>query len=175
MSEALDYKIQNDQEVEETLEEVIVLDDTSAEMMVQRIREADEQYNRMEAWYAHQLQKAAEIHDRTVEWATRNLQGYLGIVPAKHTATETKYELPGATLVLKKQQPKYDVDSGKMVPWLKENGLGEFVKVKEEAAWGELKKTLTKAPDGTYVTEDGEVPPGLTVTQRPDEFQVKLK
>ena len=32
-----------------------------------------------------------------------------------------------------------------MVPWLKENGLGEFVKttVTEKAAWGELKKTLT--------------------------------
>lgn len=171
MSEALETTL------EEGLEEVIVLDDTSAEMMVQRIKEADEQYDRMKAWYEHQLQKAKEIHDNTVEWAKRNLQGYLGIVPARQTATETKYELPGATLVLKKQQPKYDVDNAEMVPWLKENGMGDFVKttVKEEAAWGELKKTLIKAPDGTYVTEDGEVPPGLTVTQRPDEFQVKLK
>lgn len=171
MSEALETTL------EEGLEEVIVLDDTSAEMMVQRIKEAEEQYDRMKAWYEHQLQKAKEIHDNTVEWAKRNLQGYLGIVPARQTKTETKYELPGATLVLKKQQPKFTVKDDEMVPWLKENGLGEFVKttVTEKAAWGELKKTLTQTPTGEYTTEDGEFIPGLTVTQQPDEFQVKLK
>ena len=123
------------------------------------------------------MQKAKEICDNTVEWATRNLQGYLGIVPARQTKTETKYELPGATLVLKKQQPKYDVDDATMVPWLKENGMAEFVKTKveEKADWSELKKALTKTPTGEYTTEDGEFLPGLTVTQRPDEFQVKLK
>lgn len=162
-------------EDQEELEDVIVLDDASAVMMVDRIREANEQYDRLESWYKVQLQKAKEIRDRTVAWAERSLQGYLGIVPARKTKTQKAYDLPGAQLLLKHQQPKYEVDDAVMVPWLKENELADYVVTKETAAWGELKKALVKGPTGEYFTKDGEVIPGLTVTQRPDEFQVKLK
>lgn len=160
---------------QEELEEVIVLDDASAMMMVDRIREANEQYNRLESWYKVQLERAKTIRDRTVAWAERSLQGYLGIVPARETKTQKAYDLPGAQLLLKHQQPKYEVNDAVMVPWLKDNDLAGYVVTKETAAWGELKKTLVKGPTGEYFTQDGEVIPGLTVTQRPDEFQVKLK
>ena len=62
-----------------------------------------------------------------------------------------------------------------MVPWLEKNGLTDYVKVEKKAAWGDLKKTLTKTATGEFVTEDGEFIPGLTVTPRPDAFQVKIK
>jgi len=160
---------------QEDLEEVIILDDASAVMMIDRIREANEQYDRLESWYKVQLEKAKAIRDRTIAWAERSLQGYLGIVPARETKTQKTYDLPGAQLLLKHPQPKYDIDDEVMVPWLKENGMTDYVITTESVAWGELKKTLVKGPTGEYFTEDGEVIQGLTVTQRPDEFKVKLK
>ena len=175
MSELL--KEENLELEEDELEDAIVLDDPSAEMMIARIQEANDQFDRLAEWYKHQLEKAKAIRDRTIEYATRSLQGYFGMVPYKQTKTQKTYELPGATLVLKHQEPKYEVDDKAMVPWLEKNGMTDSVKtnVEKTAAWGELKKVLTKTQDGNYVTEDGECLPGLKVTQRPDDFQIKLK
>ena len=174
MTEAIDERLEEEAQ-DENLEEVAILDDASAMMMIDKIREANDQFERLEAWYKVQLERAKALRDRTVSWAERSLQGYLGMVPARETKTQKAYDLPGAQLILKHQQPKYETDDAVLVPWLKENGLTDYVITKETAAWGELKKTLVKGPTGEYFTADGEVIPGLTVTQRPDEFQVKLK
>lgn len=173
MSEALEKNIRVDENPEEEtdLEEVAVLDDASAEYLLRRIAEADEQYDRMVAWYKQQAEKAKQIHDRTVEWATRSLRGYLDLVPAKQSATQRKYELPGGTLLLKKQQPEYETADEKLVPWLKENGMTDMIKVTEKAKWGDLKKELKLTPDGTeMMTADGEVVPGIKVIQRDPVF-----
>lgn len=174
MTEAIKENIM--EEEEEQLEEVIVLDDASAEYLLRRIKEANEQFERMKAWYSHQLEKAKAICDRTVAWAENSLRGYFNMVPTKDTKTQKKYELPGGTLILKAQQPKFEVDDEKLVPWLKENGAAEYVNVKESANWEELKKQVQLAPDGTgVVNADGEILPGITVEEREPVFQVKVK
>ena len=171
MSEAL--TIDNE---EEELEVVAVLDDASAEMLLKRIREANDQYEKMEAWYAFQLDKAKQLRDRTVEWAERSLQGYFDMVPTKNAKTQRSYELPSGKLTLKAQQPEYERDEDTLIPWLKENGLSEMIKVKETANWAELKKALRESPDGTtMMTTDGEIVPGIKVTQRDPKFTVTLK
>lgn len=159
-------------EEDETLQEVACFDDSSAEYLLRRIREANEQYERMEAWYERQLGKAKEIRDRTVAWAERGLRAYLEMIPAaKRTKTQISYELPGGKLTLKKQAPEYERDEAALVPWLKQNGLTDLVKVKESANWAELKKTLKEGPDGaSMVTEDGEIVPGVKVIQREPKF-----
>lgn len=169
MSEArmLDDEMENQDE----LQDVACFDDASAEYLLRRIREANDQFDRMEAWYAHQLQKAMEIRDRTVAWAERGLRAYLDMVPAKRTKTQISYELPGGKLVLKFQAPEYERDDAALVPWLKKNGMAELVKVKESANWAELKKTLKEGPDGgTMITEYGEIVPGVKVIQREPKF-----
>ena len=162
-------------EEEEQLQEIAVFDDASAEMLLRRIREANDQYEKMEAWYAFQLEKAKTIRDRTVEWAERGLRAYLDMVPAKRTKTQISYELPGGKLTLKQQAPEYTRDDEKLVPWLKGNGMTELVKVKESANWAELKKHLSEGPDGTMITEDGEIVPGITVEHREPKFTVDTK
>ena len=170
MSEA--RKIELD---EEDLQEVAIFDDDSAEYMLRRIREATEQYERMEAWYTHQLEKCREVRDRTVAWAENNLRGYLDMVPAKATKTQRSYELPGGKLVLKHQAPKFETKDEELVPWLKAN-RPELVKIKESSDWENLKKELKISPEGTsMVTEDGEIVPGITVTPREDKFTVTIK
>ena len=178
MSEARDL---SREELEEVLEdgeempEVTVLDDASAEMLMDRIRWADEQYARMENWYAKQLEKAKEIHDRTVGWAERELRAYFDMVPKKRTKTQESYDLPSGKLVLKEQQPKYSTKDEELVPWLKANKMTDLVKIKEEANWAELKKQLKVGPDmKSMVTEDGEVVPGVTVEVRMPKFEAKL-
>ena len=178
MSEAMKIELYEDLEAsdeDQEQEEVAVFDDTSAEMLLDRIRWANQQYERMEAWYKKQLEKAAAVRDRTVAWAERGLRDYLGMVPAKKTKTQISYELPGGKLVLKDQGPKFDTNDAELVPWLKQNSP-DLVRVKEEANWAELKKTLTIGPDGkSMVTEDGEIVPGIKVEPREPKFSVTLK
>ena len=169
MSEAINEILE---EEEEQLEQVAVFDDASAEYLMRRIAEANEQYDRMESWYKHQLEKAKKIRDDTVALAEMSLRAYLDMVPVKKTKTQVSYEFPGGKLVLKAQGPEYERDDAALVPWLKENGLGDLVKVKETANWAELKKGLKESPDGTaMVTADGEIVPGVKVTQREPEFK----
>ena len=171
MSELADEIFEENEE-----EEVAVLDDASAEMLLDRIRWANKQYERMEAWYTKQLEKAAEIRDRTIGWAERGLRAYLDMVPVKKSKTQISYELPGGKLVLKDQGPKFDTKDEELVPWLKKNGMIGMVKVKEEANWAELKKLLQKTPDGKgMMTEDGEIVPGIKVEERGPKFTVSLK
>lgn len=173
MSELANEIFEEEVSEEEQIEEVAVLDDASAEYLLRRIAEANEQYDRLVAWYELQQKKAQEIRDRTVAWAERGLRSYLEMIPAaKRTKTQLSYELPGGKLVLKNQGPEYERDETALVPWLKENGLTDLVKVKESANWAELKKTLRETPDGaSMMTEDGEIVPGVKVTQREPKFE----
>lgn len=183
---AISYMDEGELRTEGQLDEVMVLDDASAEMLIRRIREAEEQYEKMEAWYKFQLSKAKELRDRTVEWAEACLRPYMDMVPAKGIKIKT-YELPGGTLRLAKQAPKYDTTDEELVPWLEKNGQTDMVQIKKEAKWGDFKKTLPKGKDGELqtildkdgirrvVTEDGEIVPGVTATLRDDKFSVTLK
>lgn len=174
MSEAV--KFFPDEEEEQLEQDVPVLDDLDAEYLMGRIRQANAQLEKMEAWYARQLEKAKAVHDKTVQWAESNLRSYFDSLEAKKvTKTQVSYELPSGKLVLKHQEPKYETKDEELVPWLKKSGMADMVKVEESAKWSDLKKTLQIAPDGqSMITQDGEVVPGVTVTQREDKFTVKV-
>lgn len=162
-------------EEQEEQEEVAILDDTSAEMMLARIKEADEQYERMAAWYDFQKEKAKTIRDRTRAWAEGCLRHYFDMVPTHDTKTRRTYDLPSGTLTLAKQEPEYEQNDAELIPWLKAN-RPELIKIKETANWKDLKKELKISSDGTgMITEDGEIVPGVTVTMRDDKFTAKTK
>ena len=48
-------------EEEEELQEVAVLDDASAEMILKQLKAAEDQYDRMKAWYDHQIKNLKDI------------------------------------------------------------------------------------------------------------------
>ena len=164
------------EEEEEELEQVACLDDSSAEYLLRRIMEANRQYDSLKDWYEKQLAKAAALRDNTIAWAERGLRDYFEMIPdsvKKKAKTQISYSFKGGKLVLKAQAPEYVRDDAVLVPWLKENKMDEFIKVKESADWGELKKTLSETPDGLSVmTVDGECVPGITVEQRGPKFMV---
>ena len=96
------------------------------------------------------------------------------IDPTKTTKTTEKYRLLSGTLTLKKGGTKATPDDAKLVPWLKANGFGDYVKTEESAKWGELKKGLTFVGSVATITETGEIVEGITVTEQPDIFKVDL-
>lgn len=163
-----------DEEQEEQVQELVVLDDASAEMLMHRIKEANDEYDRMEAWYKTQLKRMKEKRDTTIAWAEGCLRGYFEMVPKKETKTQQSYQLPSGKLVMKQNGPTFDVDDATVVPWLRANGMEQYIKTTESANWAELKKTLKVAGDG-MATEDGEIIPGIKVTPKDPEFHAVTK
>jgi len=167
------------------LPDVVVLDDASAEMVLRHLKDAEDQYDRMKAWYDTQTNKLKDIRDRTRTWAENCLRPYMDMVPTTGKKIRS-YDMPGGTLKLSRQDPEYKPVNEDLVPWLKKNGLGDFIKVTEEAKWGDLKETLkddkkhvrTMTDENGVihvVTADGEIVPGVTVTEREDKFSISLK
>ncbi len=171
MSEARKIEL----EEEEDLQEVAVLDDASAEIVLRQLKQAEDQYERMSAWYKAQTQRLKDIRDRTRAWAEVCLRPYFDMVPTTGKKIRT-YDMPGGTLKLSAQDPEYEVTDAEMVPWLKATAP-EYVRIKEEAAWGEWKKDhkFTVTADGGIATEDGEIVPGVKATVRSDKFSIKCK
>lgn len=161
----------------EEMEEVAVLDDASAEMVLQQLKQAEDQYDRMKTWYDHQIANLEEIRDRTREWAETCLRPYFDMVPATGKKIRS-YEMPGGVLKLAKQDPEYEVSDAELVPWLKKINRQDLIKTTEEARWGELKKELKiKVMDDGQIadSETGEVIPGVRATIREDKFSIKCK
>lgn len=155
-------------------------DDQAAQWCLDRIREANAEKERWKAYYEEQLKKITDREDRRIQFFEMKLMQYFGSVPHKQTKTQESYQLPGGKLVLKKQAPEYERDDEQLLRWLYANNMTDYVKVKESVAWSELKKDVLAgcqaiANSGQLMTEDGEVIPGITVTERPEKFVVEVK
>lgn len=169
MSEAM-----NDLVYRETDTEFHVTDDSAAEWCMKKIRKAEADRAMWKAHYEAQMEKVNKAADDDIAYFTAKLEEYFATVPHKATKTQESYTLPGGKLVMKKQQPKFETDDEALVPWLEENFMGQLVKVKKSADWAGLKKVVTV--DGDHVvTDEGEIIPGVTVTQRPDVFKVEME
>ena len=188
VSEAV-REIMEEEDGFEGLDEVIVLDDASAAMVLRRLKVAEERYDRMKAWYDSQIKNLKDTRDGTRAWAEACLKPYMEMAVEAGLTTGKKiksFDMPGGTLKLSAQDPEYEVADDELVPWLEANKLDKFVAVKKEARWGDFKDTLkdekkkirtVTAEDGTLrvVTADGEVVPGVKATVRDDKFSIKVK
>lgn len=151
-----------------------VTDDKAAEWCIRKIREAQNEKQRWRDYYAEQQRKIDQEADNSIGYFEALLADYFETVPHKRTKTQESYQLPGGKLVRRQQAPEYQRDEAALLPWLKQNAP-ELVKVTEAADWAALKKRLIIAPDGaTVATEDGEIVPGVTATNRPDVFKVEI-
>lgn len=157
-------------------QEFVVTDDGTAEWCILKIRETERVKEKWRKHYETQLKRVTESADNTIAYMTAKLQEYFESVPHKATKTQESYTLPSGKLILKRQQPKFDLDEEALIPWLESEQRGDLVKVKKSVDWAALKKEVVYGDDSAYATTiDGEVIPGVTVTHRPDAFEVKLE
>ena len=147
--------------------------DAKAEWALTKIREARADRDRWVEWYKAKIAEITEQTDFDTMNLERMLADYFATVPHKKTKTQESYKLPGGKLVLKTQNPEYTRDDKAVIEWAKANGFGQFVKVEEKLAWQEL-KDATAVFEGHIVTEDGEIVPGVEVTNREAKFVVEV-
>lgn len=178
LNKILDDVEESDAQLTEEEVRFTVDDDSKAEWCLDRIREANEEAQRMQEWYTEQMRRILKRRDSRVAFFEEKLKPYFAMVPKKETKTQSSYTLPSGKLILKEQKPEWTHDDAQLLPWVKQN-VPSLVKTKESVDWAELKKELTVIwqEDGSQMitNADGEIVPGVTVTERPDKFVVEVK
>lgn len=156
-------------------------DDLKADWCLDKIREANAEYNRFEMvvnakieQLQQALKKAQDKRDREVGFFEGKLREYFEIVKAKETKTQKSYSLPSGKLVLKYQQPEFKKDEETLLSWV-ENNKPQFVKIKKSVDWANLKKTIKVVGDVVIESETGEIIEGVTVEEREPKFIVEVE
>lgn len=153
----------------------------TADWAIRKIAEERSEYNRLKDLADQQkaaIEEKVEAARRRMEngtaFLTSCLADFFNTVPHKTTKTTEKYRLLSGTLTLKKGTVKATVDDAKLVPWLRENGYGDLVKVEESAKWGELKKLLAYTGEIATIQSTGEIVEGVTAYETPATFTVDI-
>ena len=154
--------------------------DQKAAWAMDKIREARKDRDMWVAWYKQKIAEIEEQTDANTANLEHKLREYFQTVPHKKTKTQESYQFPGGKLTLKQQEPEYKRDADTVIAWLKANKGEQFIKIKEELDWSNLKKACGVADGkliaGETVTEDGEiiqiVVDGVEVIEREPKFVV---
>jgi len=81
-------------------------------------------------------------------------------------------KLPYGIISSKSGSDKWEVDNELFIPWADENAP-DLVRIKKEPKMAEIKANLKSLEDGTILTSNGELVPGLVVTPAVIEYKVK--
>ena len=86
------------------------------------------------------------------------------------------YKLPSGTLKLKKSKVELDHDKDKLLEYVKENKLVDFIKTSESLKWAEFKKQLDIQGNTIVNKETGEIieTDGLSIVEKPCSFEVEV-
>ena len=157
-----------------------ITDAVTADWALDKIREAKAEYSQKEMIVKEKirqlqewLEKEREKRDRTVNFFTAKLQEYFETAPKRKTKTQEVLELPTGTLRRKYPAPEFVRDDEKLLNWLKERGMSEYVKIKETPDWANFKKTI-RVTGEQVVDENGEIVDGVRVVERPPVFEVEV-
>lgn len=167
-----------DAHVEES-ETWTINDTVAADWAVEKIRNARwdfaqkemvvrEKIRQMEEWLSKEKTKT----DKTVVFFSFKLEQFFDKTAKRKTKTQEIIDLPSGTLKRKFPSPKFLRDDDKLLVWLKERSLKEFVKVEESLDWGNFKKKLIVS-GGNVVDENGEIVDGIIVLDQPPVFEVE--
>ena len=156
-----------------------VTDDSKADWAVERIREVEEEKDRLIKLAEDKInQLKARIDELKAEKDTGTsffkgkLREYMATVETKSTKTQDTYKLLSGILKIKRKAPTPIKDDEKLLQWLKSNKMNNYITSVEKANWGEFKKELTQTDRG-FVTKDGEVVEGVTLKENDDVFIVE--
>lgn len=139
--------------------------------MAENERLAEMEKLRIDAWLRGEKEKLG-----------RDEAFFLGLLREYHQNILTEdprrktIKLPAGQMQMRAQAPEFKRDDEKLLGWLKASNLTEFIKVVESPNWGELKKRVVVADDGTVVDSiTGEVVQGVIAESRPYTFTVKTE
>ena len=183
MSEFEEVVLTEEQEAQKRFE---CKNDRDAEWCMSKKIEAEDLKKFWKAYYTEQYEKICKDLDWTIAIMEHHLFNYFEKVPHKKAKASESYNLPNGKLVLKRQDPTFEMEDADLVEYLKSHKLDNYVKTEviTKPAWGDFKKTLAKDPDGNFsavemedglhpVTADGEVVQCISMEIRPPKFEAK--
>jgi len=154
--------------------------DEKAEWAISKIREEQAEAMRiinvcksMIMHYEEQMKKAEENFEKKTAYLRSQLEQYFDSVKKRRTKTQEVYKLPSGTLRRKYPKPEFKRDEDKLVAWLKERNMNDYIKVKETVDWANLKKSINVVGN-KVIDENGEVVEGITVVERTPVFEVEV-
>lgn len=189
MKDISEGKIEKDQEEKEHF---VVDDDNKACWALKQIKKlqneigqkkelADSQIYQVKQW----LEEETGKRKKNIEYLESLLQEYGYQLKKKDSKLKT-HSLPFGDLKFRKQQPKWKYgDEKDIVESLEQHGFNEesgLIKVDKKAVKKEI-KALVKTKNSPYKikkrrivnTETGQVIKGVTVADRPEKFEIKVR
>ncbi len=130
---------------------------------------AKAEIDRIKQW----LEEENASINRDIEFFTNALEIYMRKLNQKNPKTKS-IKLIHGKLQLRKQQPKFNYDDGKLLRWLKENRHQNFIRIKESPDKSALKKSVAIADGKAILKDTGEIVEGISV-EEPDEPAFSLK
>lgn len=161
------WKIKNDDDAEWLIEKV-------NEDLIESARYKESLKNKIEA-LEKKLRKVEEEEKLSIERRNSYLAEYFETIDEKFkkkTKTLEKYRLPSGEIVKKYPNPQFKRNNNKLLGWIKQNNLDDYVEIKESPKWNEL-KAITSVKNGQVVTEDGEIVEGVEVIERDPVLEFK--
>ncbi|WP_187296403.1 host-nuclease inhibitor Gam family protein [Tepidibacter mesophilus] len=171
--------------VEEEERETWKIDnDNTADWAIDNIKESKEEYERFEKVALRKIEQIKEALDQEkkkmeneTSFFESKLREYIETVKMKETKTQKTYALPAGKIIIKKDKCNFRIDKDAILENIKMlEGYEDYIKVKEDLAWGDLKKKLV-IDNGNIINKiTGEVlkVKGLEVEVKPGKFEVKF-
>ena len=154
-----------------------VNDDYTADQALEYLEKAKKEFDRVKEIGARrieeitaQMQAAEERYQKFVQPIQQQLTAYLRTADCRETKTRYSYQLLSGKVILKKPSKKLVPDRKALTEYLQEAGKTEYIRLTPEPAWGEYKKRLKIVGDAAIDAETGEVVPGVTVEDVPEEI-----
>lgn len=182
--EALGYLMQKEIDHEIEQEKVWkVKNDSDAEFIIEKCNEELTEINRFKLsleekmnGLKEKLNKLKEEERFFIERRNSYLLEYFETIPEefkKKTKTQEKYRLPSGEIIKKYPNPEIKRDNDKLLRWIKNNRMNDYLEVKESPKWGELKE-LTEVVNGqTIIKETGEIVEGVELIERPPVLEFR--
>ncbi|WP_270441328.1 host-nuclease inhibitor Gam family protein [Acidaminococcus provencensis] len=147
--------------------------DDQANWCLEKISEAKAEIMDARAFYEAKKRQLDQWLENTIAPYNRDCEHFEALLAgyAEESLAGKKkrtISLPGGKFGFRKVPAKIDRDATALLAFV-ESGAPEFIKVKKSFDWAGLKKSCRV--DGDHmVTADGEIVPGVTVTEQPDKF-----
>lgn len=170
---------EDDEQQAEVRERFRIRDDSQATWALRKIRKIRKQVESKRALAQAEIERINAWLESELRRLEREEKFFEGLLAEYHLGllqedpSHKTHRLPGGRLQYRSQPPEYQRDEAKLLSWLKERQMTEYIEVIEKPRWSELKKAV-KVAGAHVVTDDGDVVDGVVAIERPPKFSVIL-
>lgn len=157
-----------------------ISDDGAADWALRKIKEANEEYERLRM-IGERMIKEAQERIRKLEQDNQSRTGFLKLklaeyfdsVPHKKTKTKETYALFSGKLALKYHNDKITRDDSKLLEWVNDHGLTDYIKTEQSIKWADLKEQFEFAGGRAIYKETGEIVDAIQVQPIDATFDIE--